>query len=82
MRTPEGPPRRTLEVEMGTCETDGPMDRKKPSLHPRNDLNQGRTSIERALLLFKEELCSIFNLSMTKTEAVAKRNALAQEHSW
>lgn len=39
------------------------------------------TPVEK-VLLFKEELWNIFNLSQTKAEAVTKRNALAQEHWW
>lgn len=39
------------------------------------------TPVEK-VLLFKEELWNIFDFSKTKTEAVAKRNALAQEHWW
>ena len=34
------------------------------------------------VLLFKEELWNIFDLSETKAEAMAKRNTLAQEHWW
>ncbi len=39
------------------------------------------TPVER-ILLFKEELWNIFELSRTKAEAVAKRNTLAKEHWW
>jgi hypothetical protein len=39
------------------------------------------TPVEK-VLLFKEEVWSIFNLSKTKTEALAKRDALAQEYWW
>ncbi len=39
------------------------------------------TPVEK-VLLFKEEIWSIFDLSKTKTEAMAKRNALAKEHWW
>jgi len=39
------------------------------------------TPVEK-VLLFKEELWNIFDLSKTKAEAIAKRNALAQEHWW
>jgi len=39
------------------------------------------TPVEK-VLLFKEELWNIFNLSETEAEAIAKRNALAQEHWW
>ncbi|MDH4220975.1 MAG: transposase, partial [Candidatus Aminicenantes bacterium] len=39
------------------------------------------TPVEK-VLLFKEELWNIFDLSQTKAEALAKRNALAQEHWW
>ena len=39
------------------------------------------TPVEK-VLLFKEELWSIFDLSKTKAEAIAKRNTLAQEHWW
>jgi len=39
------------------------------------------TPVEK-VLLFKEELWNIFELSKTKKEAVAKRNVLAQEHWW
>jgi len=34
------------------------------------------------ILLFKEELWNIFDLSKTKAEAITKRNALAREHWW
>jgi hypothetical protein len=44
------------------------------------DIYKG-TSVEKVLLL-KEEVWSIFNLSKTKTEALAKRDALAQENWW
>lgn len=37
------------------------------------------TIVEKVLLL-KEELWDIFDLSSTKDEAIAKRNALAKEH--
>lgn len=39
------------------------------------------TPVEK-ILLFKEEIWNIFDLSKTKAEAIAKRNALAQEHWW
>ena len=39
------------------------------------------TPVEK-VLLFKEELWNIFDLSKTKTEAIAKRNALATENWW
>ncbi|MGB9629844.1 MAG: transposase [Thermodesulfobacteriota bacterium] len=39
------------------------------------------TPVEK-VLLFKEELWNIFDLSKTKAEAIAKRNTLAQEHWW
>lgn len=39
------------------------------------------TAVEK-ILLFKEELWSIFNLSKTKTEAITKRNILAKENGW
>lgn len=39
------------------------------------------TPVEK-VLLFKEEVWSIFNLSKTKAEAIAKRDALAREHWW
>jgi transposase len=39
------------------------------------------TPVEK-ILLFKEELWNIFDLSKTKTEAMAKRDTLAQEHWW
>jgi transposase len=39
------------------------------------------TPVEK-VLLFKEELWDIFDLSTTKAEATAKRNTLAQEHWW
>jgi hypothetical protein len=38
-----------------------------------------RTPVEE-VLLFKEEIWNIFDLSETKAEAMAKRNTLAQEH--
>ncbi len=40
-----------------------------------------RTLVEK-VLLFKEELWNIFDLSKTKAEALTKRNALAQELWW
>lgn len=39
------------------------------------------TPVEK-VLLFKEELWNIFDLSRTKAEAVAKRNVLARGHWW
>jgi hypothetical protein len=39
------------------------------------------TPVEK-VLLFKEELWNLFDLSQTKAEAFAKRNALAKEHWW
>jgi hypothetical protein len=44
------------------------------------DIYKG-TPVEK-VLLFKEEVWSIFNLSKTKAEAVAKRDALVQENWW
>ena len=39
------------------------------------------TPVEK-VLLFKEELWNIFELSETKAEVIAKRDALAKEHWW
>lgn len=41
-----------------------------------------RGTLVEKVLLFKEELWNIFDLSQTKIEAITKRNALAQEHWW
>jgi hypothetical protein len=39
-----------------------------------------RGTPEEKILLFKEQLWIVFDLSKKKTEAMAKRDALAQEH--
>jgi len=60
------------------------MDRwsqKEHSLIPEMIQIYRGTPVEK-ILLFKEELWNIFDISRTKAEAVRKRNALAREHWW